>query len=247
MPGKKSKTAWTKRKFQTVKWKGRAPRALMWRKPVYKEWFEYARLSLQRGGKVPKEFGDLLAFENFQSWWAHPDYGFELFCEPPVTDMVSEVNSSDYTVDDDEILIKVNLRGDREVIEKAIGRFLRSKNVPDDYVSRARFQPSRSMKHISVGVTDSRYLDGQKSRASITEFRQTFLKVEKMTDDGLSLREAAVKLKFAVPFEQWENWYPDIGKRPPYQREIDKGIKKIRRRMDAVEASFQNIAQGTFP
>jgi len=70
----------TKRHLYTFEFKDRPRRALLWRKEVYQEWFAYAKLA--GVGNYPDEFGNLEEFSDFESWWKHPEYGFELFCEP---------------------------------------------------------------------------------------------------------------------------------------------------------------------
>ena len=60
------KKNWKKRKLLTYRFKGREPRGLLWRKDVYKEWFLYGRLFQERGGNLPKDFGDLSKFKDFE-------------------------------------------------------------------------------------------------------------------------------------------------------------------------------------
>ena len=52
---------WVRRVIQRVRFTDREPRRLMWRKAIYEEWFEYAKLA----GTYPKEFGDLSKYEKF--------------------------------------------------------------------------------------------------------------------------------------------------------------------------------------
>ena len=51
---------WTKKKLFTVRFKNRQPRALLWRKSVYKEWYEFALLA----ETLPTEFGDLAVYSD---------------------------------------------------------------------------------------------------------------------------------------------------------------------------------------
>ena len=103
---------WTNRKLFTVRFKGREPRALLWRKPVYKEWFLYAKLAQELGKKIPKAFGNLKKFDDFEDWWRHPKYGFELFCEKPMGELVQETQPNRSKLQPDELLLKINLKGD---------------------------------------------------------------------------------------------------------------------------------------
>ena len=55
------------------------PRALLWNKWVYELWFKYSLAALEEGMPIPVEFGPIDQFEDFESWWRHEQYGFELF------------------------------------------------------------------------------------------------------------------------------------------------------------------------
>jgi hypothetical protein len=161
---------WTNRKLFTVTFKDREPRALLWRKPVYKEWFLYAKLAQELGKKIPKAFGNLRQVDDFEDWWRDPRYGFELFCEKPTGDLVTEETGKRSKLEPDEILIKVNLKGDLEVINRDIRKLLISKDVGEDFTSNARFQPSRPMKHIAVGVTDTEFEKDVKRENKLEKF-----------------------------------------------------------------------------
>ena len=67
---------------------------MLWKKDVYREWFEYVKLYRRQHGKNPtpfRAFGDVSKFE-FEDWWRDERYGFELFCEPEATDLVKVVD-----------------------------------------------------------------------------------------------------------------------------------------------------------
>ena len=173
----------TKRKLFTYQFKGRKPRALLWRKAVYREWFEYGLLHQLRGGKIPIEFGDLSSFKNFEEWWRHPNYGFELFCEPYVADLAKMLDEPPKQIDKHSKLVEVSLVGDKDRILQDFKRVLRDRKIPDEYESRARFRPSKDMK----------FLKPKKLEA----FRKTYLLTEKLkhTDvvNALKLIPAAIK------------------------------------------------------
>ena len=248
-----ARSGWLKRKLMTVRFKGREPRALLWKKKVYEEWFYYAKMAQERKRKIPRAFGNLKKFDNFEDWWRDERYGFELFCEKPMRELVKEVDKKDRRLEADEVLVRINLKGDLDVIERDFKRLLRGKDTGDDYTSNARFQPSRPMKHIAVGVTESDFGD-YKRENKLGLYRETYLLAEKMsykdvarelgwlegdkdyylndhtfvnrTDDGL----------LHTGLEQFE-----------YQKLVDNRIKKVRRHVEQVEATFKNIEVGTFP
>ena len=238
------KKKWTKRKLQTVKFKGREPRALLWRKPVYEEWFHYAKLAQSMGKKIPRAFGNLRKFDNFDDWWRDERYGFELFCEKPTGELVSEATSKT-KLEPDEILVKINLKGDLEIINSAVRRLLVSKDVNDEYTSNARFQPSRPMKHIAVGATDTEFEEGVKRQNKLGEYRETYEVVKSVDGD---YKEAAKKLGWLLEKDFYvSRKLIDEDDVYGYQHIVDNRVKKVRRHVDQVEAIFQSIANNTFP
>ena len=245
------KKKWTNRKLFTYTFKGREPRALLWRKPVYREWFLYAKLAQELGRKIPRAFGNLRKFDDFEDWWKDERYGFELFCEKATGDLVSEV-SGKTKLDDDEILLKVNLKGDLEIINRDIRRLLLTKDVADEYTSNARFQPSRPMKHIPVGATNKDefvVLSGEKVRINekgekrdnkLAEYRETYVLAQQM-----SYKEVAIELGWLSGDKEW---YVSRGYEVfEYQKTLDNRVKKVRRHCEQVESIFESIANNTFP
>jgi hypothetical protein len=230
--------SWTKRKLFTVTFKGREPRALLWRKGVYKEWFEYAKLAQKIGRKIPRAFGNLRKFDDFEDWWRHPDYGFELFCEKPTGDLVQEVTDKKTKLEPDEILLKVNLKGDLEIINRDIRKLLITKDVQDEYTSNARFQPSRPMKHLSIGATEHAYLENKKRQNKFAQYRETWLMAQEM-----SYEEVAEKQGWMTPSDRKKGgmMYFD------WSRLKDDRKKKVRRHVEQVESIFESIGRGTFP
>lgn len=146
---KKGKSRWVPKKLFTVGFTGRPRRALLWRKGVYEEWFHYAKTHQASGGEIPRAFGRLSGFENFEDWWRHPDYGFELFCEPFIDSFVEETVSA-RGLKHCETLLKINLKGDRDMIHRDV-KILLDKLIEDyEYQSAARFKPSVPMRHIQI-------------------------------------------------------------------------------------------------
>lgn len=138
---------WIKRKLLSFEFKGRQRRALLWRKGIYEEWFYCARYAQMLGRKLPSAFGNLTGFQTFEEWWRHPEFGFELFCEPFI-DSYAEIVDRKVRLSKDEVLLKVNVNGDTDLILRDIKLALMERMVIGEYQSRARFQPSRTMKYL---------------------------------------------------------------------------------------------------
>jgi hypothetical protein len=239
----RKRTRWTKRKLFTVKFKGREPRQLLWRKGVYEEWFRYALLLQSRGGNVPKELGNLHKFKNFEEWWRHPKYGFELFCEPPLERIAVVLGPKDpIKTEDDEVLLKVNLRCDPDILEAEIKRLVKSLEIGDDYQSRARFQPSRPMQRIRLAEKDER---GATGLGNLKQFRETFELTEKMKH-----REVAKKLGWLRLQESdflHQNSGNNIETKKDYEKYVKGVLRRIERHRKFVFDAFQNVEKGTFP
>ena len=246
--GRKS-SKWTKRKLFPVTFKGREPRMLLWKKAVYEEWFHYAKLAQQNKRRIPRAFGNLKKFDNFEDWWRDPKYGFELFCEKPVGKLVDEVKGDESNLGANQILVKVDLTGDLDIIVDAFERYLKTKDVSDTYESNARFQPSRPMKNIAIGTQDTRsYKRDGKSENKLKTYRETYLLTHSM-----SYKEVALKLGW---LEGDRDWYLTEYPNPDgtkglllfeYQKLLDNRVKKVKRHVDQVEKTFESIENGTFP
>ena len=232
----RKRTRWTKRKLFTVKFKDREPRQLLWRKDVYEEWFNYARLYLNRGGKVPKEFGDLWSFSDFEDWWKDPNFGFELFCEPPLEAMVETVGSSyKEKLGADEILLKINLRADPDILGAELKRVLQSFELGDEYKSRARFQPSKPMRHLKF----------KSAAGSLREMRETFELSEQMTHREVCERLGWIKVKeedFLV-----RNAGNKEEAKKDYLAFLKGRLRRVIRHRKFVLDAFRSIEKGSFP
>jgi len=231
---------WLHRKLFTVKFKDREPRSLLWRKGVYREWFEFAKLAQQLGKKIPRAFGNLRKFAHFEDWWRDERYGFELFCEQPTGDLVTDVTGKRIKIKPDTLMLNVNLKGDLDVILREVRKVLVSKDVDDEYTSNARFQPSRPMKHIQIGATDSEFEKGIKRQNKLKQYRETYLLAQKMTN-----KEVAIELGWLQGDKQWflERGYDLL----EYQKIVDNRVKKVKRHCEQVERIFLSIANHTFP
>ena len=238
------KSSWVKKKLFTVNFKGRLPRALLWRKAVYEEWFYYAKMAQERKIKIPRAFGNLRKFDDFEEWWRHEKYGFELFCEPHIPSLTTEVKGKPSKLNQDEILVKVNLKGELDLILRDFNRLLKDKDTDKEYTSQARFQPSRPMKHIPVGSQIN--AEGRDWRENkLRTYRETYLLYEEIGDykevaikrgwleDDISKTKHETTGEQLFPFE--------------FQKRIDDKRKKVKRQVDQVERIFKSVSNGTFP
>ena len=150
------------------------PRALLWNKWVYELWFKYSLAALEEGMPIPVEFGPIDQFEDFESWWRHEQYGFELFCEvyEEPAEIVKEVAEDDL----ESIYIKINRRSDKDVIRRAVKRILDKEHILiEEYSSTARFQPSqKSMRNIN--------------RDQLTDYLKVFELSRTMDDKQVALK-----------------------------------------------------------
>ena len=236
---------WTNRKLYTYQFRAREPRQLLWRKDVYREWFLYAQLGQKLRRKIPKAFGNLSKFNDFEDWWRDERYGFELFCELPIDTLVTEVKSNT-SISSDEILIKINLKGDLDIINRDINKLLISKDVDSDYISTARFRPSRPMRNISVGVTKTEFDDEEKRQNKLAEYRNTY---EVVMKNGGSFKAAAKELGWLedVDFYLKRGLIDKVDTVNQYQKIVDNKVKKVKRHVDQVENIFVSIENNTFP
>jgi hypothetical protein len=140
------------RSVLSFQFKSRPRRRLLWEKVVYRLWFDYAKVS-PRG--VPAEFGDLSAFNDFEEWWRHPSYGFELFCEPPNEQPLLKVVQS--ITDGEElgvIYVRVNLNEEPERLKRSFDSILRKQQegLSLEPKSEARFHPSMPQRHMKLSA-----------------------------------------------------------------------------------------------
>ena len=201
-----------------------------------------------RGGKLPDDFGWLPDFDDFEQWWRHPDYGFELFCEPYVEDLAKVLGTPPRRVRSDSVLLEVSLLGDKDLILRDIKRALSDVHLPEEYSSKARYQPSLDMK----------YIKPEKLRAA----RETFILTEKMkhkkvvrhtnhipdyarpvfvrrpvevVDRKTGERKVQYRLMKDIPksadFDQWER----------------TKLRKVSRHRRSTLDIFDNLKRGVFP
>jgi len=168
-----------KRTVMSFKMNGQPRRGLFWKKEVYKLWFEYAKISPL---PIPKEFGDLTQFDDFEDWWKHPDYGFELFCEPVKKEPLSVVTNIDEDNDKNIIYLAIDISSEPQKLKRMFSTVLKKhKSEVKPPESRARFQPSLHGKYIRLDVLKT-YLEVWEKRQS--GMTRTDIYYEKFGDRG---------------------------------------------------------------
>ncbi len=144
----KTAKPYVKRRLQTFRFTGRPARGLYWKKDVYREWYEWAKLA----GSYPTDWGPLDQFDDFEDWWKHPDYGFELFCEPLETPAM-EVLEPGTQVTDDKLHIAIDKDADPEKVLLMVRNLLkRQLKAKQSFESKARYSPSKHAKYIKLDV-----------------------------------------------------------------------------------------------
>ncbi len=115
---------------------------------MYREWYEWARLS----GVYPADWGNLDQFHDFEDWWKHPQYGFELFCEP-VEKPALAVLEPGAPVTDDSLVLAIDKGADPERALVMVRNLLKKHLKPiQRQESRARYAPSKHGKYIKLDV-----------------------------------------------------------------------------------------------
>ena len=189
---------------------------------------------VKNGGiTIPAEFGDLNLFKDFEEWWRHPDFGFELFCEPFMGDSIKVLSEPPEKIEEDNILLSVNLNSDKEKLEQIFSKIMRQKHVSDEYQSKARFHPSREMKNLKIDV-------GAKQRAKKGEVLKHNRK------NKLYLARRAYELSKSMTEEQVANKLELF----PYANTVknrESAIRTVSRYKKFVRDAFKAIESGTFP
>jgi len=143
-----TKKPYVKRRLQTFRFAGRAPRGLYWKKDVYREWYDWAKLA----GVYPADWGNLDQFDDFEDWWKHPEYGFELFCEPAEKPPLAVLQPGD-PVTDDSLFLAIDKSADPEKVLVMVRNLLKKQlKTSPKQESRARYAPSKHGKYIKLDV-----------------------------------------------------------------------------------------------
>ncbi len=201
----------------------RPRRGLFWMKKIYREWFEYAKLS---PFGVPEEFGNLEDFDDFEVWWKHPDYGFELFCEPEQREPIEVVKEID--LDQHIKHLRIDLTGDPTKIKLMFKRFLDKNIVPNDkLVSRARYQPSKPQARIKI--------------PPLQRYRESYIMRE---IEGKSRGDVIEKrMPPQPPYQSREERKIQIR---DYRKDEER-LRSISREVQKAKQIMKNIKKGTFP
>lgn len=225
---------WDKRKLFSMGFKDRPRRALLWRKPLYREWFEYVKLyEAERGMKLShfRAFGPVQQFE-FEEWWRHPSYGFELFCEPELVDLVKVVDGRSKKVPN-AVTLSVQLNADSELIIRDFKTLMKTLCPHTEYQSQARFQPSAPMQHLKpdkLKQARQAYVLSQRmpQKEAIKRLYKRGERAELQYDEN---GELLVSDPRTVEFQNWEKGKLRV---LSYHR---KTVKQI----------FANLEKGQFP
>lgn len=238
---------WIKQRERTFPMHG-IRRALWWRKDLYREWFEYAKLS----GKYPKQFGNLNDYE-FDVWWKTKELGFDLFCEPYIEDKVKTVNATIATDQKRHVLLDINLDDDIDHLLQLVKRELKKKNPKPYEKSRAQYVPSKDAKDLRIYENDYR----SAKRTDMTRRLANPRLVHAMTEDGLDNLDIAYKMSYIDKAAySWANKIRGLRgnkrlalevKAGPHPKNIDAAFRRIARDRKRCKEMFVNIAKGTFP
>ena len=146
----KQHKTYVKRRLQTFRFAGREARGLYWKKDIYREWFEWVKLA----GNYPSDWGPLAEFNDFEEWWRHPQYGFELFCEPPVQPPITTLKTGDLVGDaSNQLVVSIDCAGDPEKALLMLRNLIKKKVRPNrSLLSAARYAPSKHAKYIKLDV-----------------------------------------------------------------------------------------------
>lgn len=220
---------WVRRVIQRVRFAGREPRRLMWKKAVYEEWFEYAKLA----GTYPKEFGDLSKYEKFEDWWRDPNYGFELFCEPPEEPVIEQVSGT--SVDENCLVVSIRRDADPyEVIHHLKKLVEKNVRLPKKDVSHARFTPSKPAKNLMPEKLE-RYRLVYALKKDHSRLETAYL-LRNRKSSYKNTREQVRQYFYGTVKSGTDKGLPRLAD----EREISRDLQKAR-------LILKNVAKGVFP
>ena len=198
----------------------RARRGLYWKKDTYREWFEWAKMS----GKYPSDWGNLDDFE-FEEWWKHEDYGFELFCEPAEREPLEVVQ----LIEDDKHIkyLRIDLTGDPKKLELMFKNFLKKNQQKPDLNSHARYQPLRHQTYLKL--------------KAYARYRRTYVMRE---IEGKSRGDVIEKrMSPQPPYQSREERKIEIH---DYRKDSER-LRSVSREVQKAKQIMKNIKKGTFP
>ena len=210
---------------------------LIWRKGIYEMWFEYAKTAQEYDYPIPSEFGDLSQFD-FETWWDHPDYGFELFCEPVVKNVVQVIDEVPDSIGEKHLLLDIDLNHDQDRLIALVTSIIKKKQGKEvSYVSKARFKPSKPPRHIKL-----KDRPGYKQDPEI-EYLREYLNVWKQDHNGVAHKDIVKNMGWMPEMDLLE----DLSNQDEYETKVLSALRKVSRYKRAVNISFKNISNGTFP
>ena len=201
----------------------RPRRGLFWMKKIYREWFEYSKISIYG---YPKEFGNLDEFDDFEVWWKHPDYGFELFCEPEQREPLEVVKD----IEEEKHIkhLRMDMSGDPVRMRLMFDKFLEKNLIPNNkIVTQSRFHPSKPQKRIKL--------------PPIQRYRDTFIKREIM---GMS-RGDVIEERMIPKLPHQSNEERRIQVRD-YRKDGER-LRMISREVQYCKRIMKNVSKGSFP
>jgi hypothetical protein len=141
------------------------------------------------------------SFDNFEDWWRDERYGFELFCEKPQENLVTDVTGKRSKVSDNEMLIKINLKADLDIIKREIDALLKTKDINGDY----------------------------KRQNKLSQYRTTFLLAEQLPYKEVALQLGWLEGNREWYRTQYKHADGTIGLIGfEYQKHLDNRVKKIK-------------------
>ncbi len=162
-------------------------RAFMWKKEVYIEWFEYAKLAQSLGYKIPKEFGDLSKFKKFDDWWKPPFFAADLFMEPAYDKSVLEVDCNNYTPTANKLVVELDLNRSQNQLKFDLRNLVEKLDTAKKYVPVARFQPSKTMKDLRLKKAEHEHNEKKDLPVRMCNPRRVY----EFTQQGLTQAEIA--------------------------------------------------------
>ena len=197
---------------------------------------------------MPPDFGWLPDFYDFEEWWRHPDFGFELFCEPYVEDFAKVLNVPLKMVRSDAILLEVSLLGDKDLILRDIKRVLSDVHLPEEYSSRARYRPSVDMKYIKPDK-----LRAARETFLLTEnmkHRRVVRRIDKIPDYAKPVFVRQTVEVFDKKFEKMTTQHR-LKKDPARSANFDQWertkLRKVSRHRRSTLDVFKKLERGVFP
>jgi hypothetical protein len=159
-------------------------------------------------------------------------------------DRLAEIvtNTKNIALKDDETLLKVNLRGDPDILKSELERIVKSLDISDEYQLSARYQPSRPMKRIRLSESGER---GATGLGNLTQFRETFLLTEKMKHKDVASHLGWLKIPESDFIRR--NAGNLVETKKDYEKYVKSILRRIERHRKFVLDAFKNVETGTFP